>query len=222
MKYSAKGAAPAVFVAWLALKNEEWSPTYAALSGAPKEALVSALLEEQGHLCAYCGVRVGVGGLRYHIDHFWPQSHFNGGSPPDLTLDYNNLFISCGPLDGKDNSRTCGDHKSDWFDTVHYVIPSDPASELRFRYLASGDIEPSLLGDSGAENMITTLNLQDPSLAYQRRVLLEALELDISTGAISPLTKPDEIARWRTADVDGRCLSLSQVAARYLEDEPLI
>ena len=54
MKHIVKGLEPDVFSAWKALENPDWTPTYDDLRGAEKQAVKTALMQEQGYLCCYC------------------------------------------------------------------------------------------------------------------------------------------------------------------------
>lgn len=219
MKFSVKGPPPAGFADWLALANADWQPSYADLAGPPMAETRAALLAEQGHVCAYCGSALGPGYRQSHIDHFWPQRFFNGSAHPDRTLDYDNFFVSCGPLKEKTASSTCGAKKADWFDPVDYVIPSHPGCEQRFVYTGAGNIAATAPGDPGAENMMRVLNLNEKSLVYERFLILRGLEAAIAEGEITAATKAAEISRWRGTDETGRAKSLGQVAARYIEYE---
>lgn len=51
MKYIQKGPEPTELSEWKAQESEDWQPTYATLSGNPKNALKQALIEEQGEIC---------------------------------------------------------------------------------------------------------------------------------------------------------------------------
>jgi uncharacterized protein (TIGR02646 family) len=189
-----------------------------------KSGTHSALLNEQGYVCAYCGRAVNADRSDSHIDHFWPQAHFNGSAAPDRTLDYDNFFVSCGPIrepgSRKTVPRTCGDAKGDWFDPVSHIMPSDPNCERRFTYGATGEISPSVPGGQAALNMIKHLYLQEKGLQYERQQMIADVETAIEHGAMSRVSLADELRFWRTPkDALGRLPSLGDVAARYLETE---
>jgi uncharacterized protein (TIGR02646 family) len=73
---------------------------YGDLRGVEKEAIRTALLEIQGHRCAYCERRTGADQDDGHIEHFRNQADHT-----ELDLVWSNLFWSC-----KDE-KTCGKHK---------------------------------------------------------------------------------------------------------------
>lgn len=218
MKFSAKKTAPTAFTDWLALENDDWKPNYSSLSGDPMTAVQLSLLEEQGYVCCYCGRQLPPDGSDGHIDHFWPQSHFDGIKDEDRSLDYNNFFRSCGPkgLPGVPIERpsTCGDAKGNWYDVTYSILPSDPECERRFTYGQNGGISPTSAEDTAARNMISRLRLDDMALAYERSKVIEEVEAALSDGSLAT----DEYRRARTA-VNGRLPGFGHAVARYLEQE---
>jgi uncharacterized protein (TIGR02646 family) len=217
VKSVTKGGPPPQFLQWLALAGLNWRPSYRTLSGPPMVAVRTALLREQGYLCAYCGRALAVDGADSHNEHFFPQSKFR-----DWELEWWNLFASCGPQKVRHRPKTCGDAKDNWTPSPHFIIPSDPSCEDRFRYDGIGQIAPTVATDLAATAMISKLNLKEPSLTLERQQLIAALEQDIADGHINPATVPTEIALWRTTDPQGRLKGFAQVAIRYLAVEPLI
>ncbi|MCM5557248.1 retron system putative HNH endonuclease [Pleomorphomonas sp. JP5] len=218
MKFSAKRPAPKAFVDWLEQENNDWKPTYSQLSGPPMQAVQQSLLEEQGYVCCYCGRRLPLDGSEGHIDHFWPQSRFNGTTADDRRLDYNNFFRSCGPRGqrGVPTGRpsTCGEAKGDWYDIHNSILPSDPGCERRFVYGQTGAVKPSNPDDKAALNMIKQLNLNDRALDYERSVIIEEIEAALAKG----ISASSEHARTRTP-INGQLPGFGHVAARYLEEE---
>lgn len=216
MRTVTKGTAPAAFVAWLNLANDDWTPTYRNLSGEPMTAAREALLLEHQFLCAYCGRAVRPDGSDSHIEHFFPQTRFR-----DWSVEWWNLFISCGRATGETCPATCGTEKGDWIPSPHFIIPSSQDNEARFKYDGLGDIAPRTTTDLAATTMIERLALNDDALALERRQIIAALESDLEAGELTPATIGEEIERWRSADASGRLKAFSHVAARYLEDEPV-
>lgn len=113
---------------------------------------------------------------------------------------------------------TCGDAKGSTFDEAAHVAPWDAGCERRFYYGLAGDVTADPAGDAGAETMIGLLNLNDASLVDDRAKLLAGLETLIETGEIAEDAVAEEIDRWRSS-ANGRRLSFSHVAVRYLEVE---
>ena len=226
MKFADKGEPPESFVAWKRqeLANTGRQPNFETWQNPEKGHVVQLLLREQMHLCAYCGRRLQTEPPVCHIDHFWPQSRFNGEFGPDRRLDYDNFFLSCGPpsLPGgaaRFLPRTCGDAKADWFDERSYVIPSDARCEARFMYTAAGEILSKDDHDGGANNMIERLNLNDPALVYERKKLIGGIENELGLSKDASYDVGEIIATWRLPDSAGRLAGFAQVVYRYLEDE---
>jgi len=211
-----KGAPPVAFLDWLGLANDEWIPTYGNLRGNPMIAVRNALLRESNFLCAYCGRTVLADGSDSHIEHFYPQSKFE-----DWSVEWWNLFISCGRATSEVTPATCGTLKSDWVPSPDFIIPSSKGCEGRFRYDGLGEIAPRTAVDVAASTMIKKLGLNDGALSLERQQIIAALEYDVDAGELTPAMIPEEIERWRSADSGGRLKAFSQVAARYLEEEPV-
>ena len=219
-----KSSAPATLTDWLELANADWQPTWGTFSGAPKQGTHEALLNEQGGVCVYCGKRLSLDRSDSHIEHFRPQTAYNSVTPPDLTLDYHNLVISCGPNNfpvGHNDRKPviCGEAKDGWFDEAQHVNPTDPACPERFTYGLSGSVFASEPDDGAANRMIEVLRLNDESLVYERSVLLSGVEAAIAAGEIEGAAKGDEIAFFQATDGSGRLPDLGHVAVRYLQVE---
>ena len=226
MKYSNKGSAPQSFVDWQhgKITRAGVQPTFDDLQSPEKDDVRETLLQEQDFLCAYCGRRLSADFSNCHIDHFWPQSHFNGVCDEDRRLDHSNFFLSCGPssLPGQAASllpHTCGEAKGRWFDQRYHIMPSEPDCEARFRYDGFGGIHPTDHGDQAAQNMIKKLNLGDVSLVSDRKRLIEEVEKTILQSDTPFSEKERLIELWCTPDGAGRLPSFAQVVERYFEEE---
>ena len=227
MKYSNKGAAPKIFIDWVKgeQKTREHLPPYSDLQNPEKEEVRQSLMKEQGCLCVYCGRSLASDFSDSHIDHFWPQSIFNGKTHEDRRVCYSNLFMSCGRDSGL--PITCGRAKGNWFNRSDYITPSDPCCEGRFRYTGAGKIEPQNLCDTAAMNMIKMLNLNNLALKYARKQIIQYIARTFFSD--DPDTTPattdeiqDEIDALNAANADGRLTGFSQVSRRYMEEEMLL
>jgi len=178
MKHIVKGLEPDVFSAWKALENPDWTPTYDDLRGAEKQAVKTALMQEQGYLCCYCERQLSDDDS--HIEHFKPQ-HLADVDP----LDYANLLSSCQNRLDKGVPRHCGNLKGDWFDAHLLVSPMSPDSEARFSYTADGRIHPSA-DDAAALATIQHLGLDIPKLISLRSAAIAPfLDEDLSNEELS-------------------------------------
>ena len=201
MRGSHAKAMPRSLKDWLALENDDWTPSY-PFPADVRQAVVEALHEAQRGLCVYCGRRLDMRqpGKSYHIEHFRPQSSY-----PELSTDFANLFLSCGQEAREGNpAETCGTAKQDRFDEDRHVEPDYPDCTERFRFQLSGEIAPQTDGDTAAEAMIALLNLNHRELKKDREDLLDRIDggsLDISD-FIDP--------------VGGRAESYAHMACRHL------
>jgi uncharacterized protein (TIGR02646 family) len=187
MKYIRKGQEPAKFSDWKAQANENWQPTWDTLRGSEKSDVHQALLQEQGYICCYCGMRIDLN--TSHIEHFKPRKHF-----PELALDYGNFLSSC-PGEGQDKAEDapqnpdpnqletpilgehCGHQKASWYDRDLTISPQDPNCADYFRYTGLGEILPvadSLL-NAAAQETIKQLRLDHPRLEASRRSALRGI-----------------------------------------------
>ena len=227
MKRSSKGAPPRSFLDWISAEAREFDrkPEFDDLKRPEKDDLRRTLLVEQCFLCVYCGRSLDSDFSDSHIDHFWPQSVFNGSDhPDDRRLEHDNLFQSCGPgsLPGmaeRFRHATCGEAKGDWYDEQHFVIPSAPDCEDRFVYDASGRIGAKDPCDRAAVNMIAALKLDHPSLDSERKKVIQDIEQDFLSGRPDWSEVETEIGSSSATDEEGRMVGFAQVARRYLEEE---
>lgn len=177
MKGARKAEPPQKLVTWLLQANENWQPSYSDLRVDERTAIIQGLKSEQRGLCVYCGRKLCFAspGYSFHIEHFRPQRGPNGR--PDLQLDYNNLFLSCGQQDNQNHrSQICGTKKDDWFDENRFVAPTYPACTKRFKFMLSGRIESKLTDDIAAGEMIKRLGLNHPELVVERKDILISLD----------------------------------------------
>lgn len=137
------------------------------VTGFERNATLRALLEEQGGLCAYCMRRVGPESS--HVEHIVPQSVAAGGDDP-LSLDFGNLLAVCDGFEGSGEGLTCDRARGDASLTVNPLRPETLSS---IRYRRDGVIgadDPTINDD-----VVRTLNLNQPLLVRNRREALRAL-----------------------------------------------
>lgn len=166
MKYIEKQHEPAVFTNWKVLANDDWQPTYDALSGEVKRAVKSALMAEQGYICCYCERRLTEEDS--HIEHLRPQS-----DPAVDPLDFANMLCSCQQQMKKGKPRHCGNLKDDWFDGNKLVSPFVRDCENRFAFTGNGEIRALRDNDQAAIETIKNLGLDIPKLNALRSKAIE-------------------------------------------------
>lgn len=134
-----KQTEPDEIIAWKALANADWQPSYGNLMAPERPILRQALLAEQGHVCCYCNRRITENPAdgqiaEFHIEHFRPQHAFE-----QLELDYQNLHASCFKNDSVKGRRHCGPAKDNWFDEALALSPLNDNSGV-IRYGEDGSI----------------------------------------------------------------------------------
>lgn len=179
MRGSHEKKTPPELVAWLALENPDWRPSY-PFPNDIRNSVINALQRAQRGLCVYCGRQLHLDQSgNFHIEHFRPQSIY-----PDLAVDLANLYLSCGPVTEKGNpSQVCGNAKGNRFDETNCIEPDYPACTHRFRFLLTGEVAAAMDGDVTTESMIDLLNLNHPELRKDREDILNLVDgglLDIS------------------------------------------
>lgn len=156
---------------------------YIAMDRSVKEAVLNSLLNEQGHLCAYCMRRIPetrklpTGIPKITIEHWFPQNPTDG---QDLgqDLDYRNMFVVCS------GNRGCGTEKDLTCDAKRKnaalkVNPRDANTLATIRYGADGTIKSSDPVIDEDLNKRLNLNCQAISLPETRRRVLNELLFDI-------------------------------------------
>lgn len=209
MKRVFKGTEPASFTEWKNSANAEWSPTYPTLQNPQKRELHNSLLLEQGFFCCYCGRETDADSS--HIEHFKPQEHYE-----ELALEYQNLHASCLRETKPGNPLHCSHRKGNWFDEAHYISPMDAQCEQRFRYLRTGEIQPTDSDDLPATKMIEVLALDIAYLNHRRQNIIRRLFDDEFITQASDEDLTFLVAAIRSAETHDQ-KAFDHVIARYAE-----
>ena len=175
MKYIQKGSTPQELRRWfegqLLPDGQRINCGYGDMPSDVRAVVKQRLLEEQGGLCCYTGMRVNS--ENSHIEHFKPQS----ACIEYEDVDYRNLLAAYHGI-----SKRCqfGAHaKDDWYDENLLVSPLHQSCETKFRFKQSGEIAPSDNEDAAAVETIRRLRLDDQSLEENRQSAIdEALSPD--------------------------------------------
>jgi len=156
-----------LYASWRARVAGTSKSSFLELPKTEKEALLNALIREQGGLCAYTMRRIN--NVLSHVEHIKPQTVCRieaAGSD----LDYDNL-VACYPRENLEKKYSYGaQKKGDWWDNggVDFVSPLHPSCEKRFRFDLNGEITPVRNAHSAATT-IRILRLDHPSLTEIRR-----------------------------------------------------
>jgi uncharacterized protein (TIGR02646 family) len=173
VRYINKSKEPENFKAWKKLANDDWKPCWKGFSKPEKIDVHNALLQEQGFICCYCGMRINREAS--HIEHLLPRAIY-----PELALDYNNLLASC-QGESEESPKLpvhCGHKKGKW----HLMVsPLQANCSDFFKYNGAGEIlaKEDLDKQSAAETTIDKLGLNIPKLTAMRREAIDAILLDI-------------------------------------------
>ena len=167
--------------------------SYEQMDKEVKEELLGKLLEEQGHICAYCMRRIPerralpVGVAPVTIEHWFPR---NPESKEDVGqgLNYRNMFAVCS------GNRGCGNREGLTCDARRgnesiKVNPCDVDTLHGITYTSSGRIQSSDPEIDEDINERLNLNSESISLPENRKQVLQVLIDDVrknhGTGDIS-------------------------------------
>lgn len=174
MKYIRKGEEPESFKTWKALARTTPNWGYCYLQNPEKRELHEALIQEQGDICCYCGMRITRDSS--HIEHLKPQS----STDPNLSVEYTNLLASCQREREPKKPIHCGVAKDDWHDEDLMVSPLQPNCADFFIYTDDGQILETDTPDKkdAALETIKRLRLDIPKLNNMREAAIKNLYID--------------------------------------------
>jgi len=165
MKYIEKRSEPHELRAWkrdlpIGDDGKPYNTRYKHLESHLKETLLVYLLEDQGYICCYTGMRVTA--TSSHIEHFKPRSQC-----VDLEeIDYENLLAAYPkPESGKPGCPFGAEAKKD---DILPITPLRRDCETRFLFDEDGYISVANERDSDAAESIAVLVLDDPVLTDNR------------------------------------------------------
>jgi uncharacterized protein (TIGR02646 family) len=172
VKYIHKGGRPRAYAEWCDKVVGTDQEDYRDLPGVTKQALLKALIQEQGALCAYTMRRIEEGSS--HVEHIKPQSLCRTECR-GADLDYGNL-VACFPReDMMKLFRWGAQRKGNWWGEGAFVSPLHPACERRFHFDLDGNIATAG-NDAAARTTVQVLGLDHPGLTEERgRVIQEYL-----------------------------------------------
>lgn len=173
--------------------RQQENASYEQMDKDVKEILLEKLLEEQGHICAYCMRRIPekrtlpAGVMPVTIEHWFPR---NPESKKDVGqgLDYRNMFAVCSGNRGCGNKEglTCDARRGN---APIKVNPCDVETLRGITYTSTGRIQSSDSEIDEDINKRLNLNSESISLPENRKQVLQALIDDVrknhGTGDIS-------------------------------------
>lgn len=158
--------------------------SYEEMDKETKEDLLEKLLQEQGHLCAYCMRRIPenrklpVGVASVTIEHWFPRRP-ESKEEIGQSLNYKNMLAVCSGNRGCGNreNMTCDAHKGN---EVIKVNPCDEATLQGITYTSTGRIQSSDPVVNDDLNHRLNLNSNGSSLPENRKQVLQALIDDVA------------------------------------------
>jgi uncharacterized protein (TIGR02646 family) len=217
VKHISKTNEPEVLANFKAQTNDDWQPSYELLRGKDKQQFHHHLINEQGHICCYCGEKIVQSDS--HIEHFRPQKDY-----PHLELDYFNLIVSCQQKIQPKEPRHCGMGKGDWFDNELLVSPLISDCEGFFEYTVDGQILPTRNPEkaAAATETIDKLSLNINKLKATRAGAIDSiyndpdLQLPLSDDEIDKL-----IHYYSCTDEEGKYQPYCQSIVYVLKQEKM-
>jgi uncharacterized protein (TIGR02646 family) len=202
----------------------------------PISGLNEALIEQQGHICAYCMRRISVDYKRYSESVYIPQVGVEHLLPreshKDKALDFNNLVAVCNGIFGHRNH--CDKTETyDWLGIkkrgkidgkviLQKLNPTNADCENLIEYNLNGLIK-SVHDDEIVEEDLLKLNLNDEKLKSYRKNIIDVVKARLNrtkhgkTGKI--FTKTDfekEIDFWSLRNAENQFQPFCQIAIWYL------
>lgn len=173
--------------------RQQVDASYEQMDKEVKEELLEKLLEEQGHICAYCMRRIPerrvlpIGAPSVTIEHWFPR---NPESKEDVGqgLNYRNMFAVCSGNRGcgNEDGLTCDARRGNQRIKVN---PCDADTLRGITYTSFGRIQSSDPEIDEDINERLNLNSESISLPENRKQVLQALIDDVrknhGTGDIS-------------------------------------
>lgn len=185
-----KGKEPSELAKYRNLPNASYKDMHGALTDKTDKdgnlidvysIVLNSLINEQGHLCAYCMKRIPErkGRPAATIEHIVAQSD----SDESMRLDYRNMLAVCsGNRNGADNEKTCDARRGSLPRNrqILYVNPLKKASLKTITYGSNGIISSSDCNINNNLNDTLNLNCSYVGLADLRKTALTTLQQEIN------------------------------------------
>lgn len=175
-----------------------------------------ALLEEQGHLCAYCMKRISKNNIK--IEHYNSQSN----STEKEALDFTNMLGVCDGNEGSGSNKTqtCDTHKGN---TLLKVNPFSSASIELIKYKNDGTIYSENEVINVDLNQTLNLNCEEVMLKRNRKAALDALKAYLSKKKSKDIWSKDLINKtldiYLSKDNEGKLKTFNGIAIWYLKNK---
>lgn len=207
--------------------------TNAYFDGCNKDDIRDRLLEEQGHLCAYCMRRIYKDTMK--IEHWYPENRLTDRE----CLDYSNMLGCCPGHNDGDSGRndTCDTHKGN---SIIAIDPRNPDHIAQIKYSSkngriSSDSDPIVVKHYGEKGILyedetnlqkdidNTLNLNEDShyLMQNRKEVLDEVKRFLSKKKREGNWTAKDIKRmiqeYEKQDANGRKKPYAGIVVWYLK-----
>jgi uncharacterized protein (TIGR02646 family) len=137
-----------------------------------KKIVRQLLLEDQGHICCYTGIRITDD--TFHIEHIKPQSVYYKNYED---IDYKNLLAAY-PKSSSGSHPHGAHQKKDWYEEENFLSPLTPQCENAFQFTLEGEIKVLDENDKAAQTTMNLLKLNESSLTELRKEAIQSLLFD--------------------------------------------
>jgi uncharacterized protein (TIGR02646 family) len=145
------------------IKKPKESTAWKELADIREDLRKHILDVEQNNMCIYCQKHITANNKKSNIDHYKTRKLY-----PELTLDYENLFVSC------NHNSHCSSHKDRLplkrADYQNILNPLSKELEGAFDYTSFGEIEPL---NQKAKITQECFNLNHISLVEERKLIIQ-------------------------------------------------
>lgn len=156
------------------VKNQKQSDAWNEISDIRTDLREYILQNEQGLMCIYCEKKISSDRLKSNIDHFKMRN-----THPELTLEYENLLVSCNNLEHCSNKKDSFGLNKENFENLINPVYDD--IENSFSFTAFGELEGN---NDKAKFTIEVFGLNHITLIEERKKILIQLmhykKMDIS------------------------------------------
>jgi len=224
MRWIRKKSEPVELTEWRALNSKDVNFSYSLMrqDRTVTKAVTESLLEEQGWLCAYTGLRIDgyitpaePSRCGCHIEHIKPQDHCNTIE----TVTYTNM-VACYPGPNPTSGTPYGaERKGNWPDPSEqhlFVSPLDSSCETRLLFNLRGEIK-SNDGDSAAKTTIEKLGLDhDELIAFRKAAIQGTLGKDNNLPIKDARARLKGIKSQQSGRLEPFCFVLIQALEKHI------
>lgn len=220
MKYISKGSGPKELRQWFnATQRDENGKRincrYNHIPPDVKEKVINALLEDQGYLCCYTGIRISD--KTTHIEHFKPQSISKQDEDDHDDVEYRNMLAAYPKGDCPFGAKARGN----WYDLDSFIHPLDGACETKFQFDMEGGIKPASKTDLPTKETIERLQLAHSLLVDMRKQAIDELLFPedevLSEAKLRRIVENGYSIRDRKGRYPHFCFIIEQVAQQVLQ-----